>query len=105
MHTGTLGKTSRGRRQQKKLLQYEKPRPAAQGGGLPDGVLVFSSHGGLRQPEPNGGSDAVKKCLPAAAEAFAPAHKRRRFQQKKRTGTSARPPEFRRGGLACGESG
>jgi hypothetical protein len=39
---------------------HKKPRPAAQGGGLPDGVLVFSSQG-EQVPEPNGGSDAVKK--------------------------------------------
>jgi hypothetical protein len=43
----------------------EIPRPAAAGGWFPcrTGVLVFSSHGGLRQPEPNGWSGRGEKSV------------------------------------------
>src|SRR5215217_3013740 len=60
MHTGTLGKTSRGGVNRS---ISEIPRPAALGGFAGRG----SSEDGLRQPEPNGGSDAVKKAFIEAA--------------------------------------
>ena len=60
MHTGTLGKTSRGGVNR----SYFRDTPSGSSGGLvslPDGC--FSSEYGLRQPEPMVGPDAVKKAL------------------------------------------
>jgi hypothetical protein len=62
IYTGTLGKTSRGRVNR----SYFRDTPSGSSGGLvslPDGVLVFSSHGGLRQPEPNGWSRRGEKSV------------------------------------------
>ena len=60
MHTGTLGKTSRGGVNR----SYFRDTPSGSSGGLvslPDGVLLLRY--GLRQPEPMVGPDAVKKAL------------------------------------------
>src|SRR5215217_9537347 len=51
MHTGTLGKTSRGGINRS---YSEIPRPAAAGGWFPCRTGCFSSEYGLRQPKPNG---------------------------------------------------
>src|SRR5215204_4348207 len=102
MHTGTLGKTSRGGINRS---YSEIPRPAAAGGWFPCRTGCFSSEYGLRQPKPNGwprrGEKSVyqrlMKARTGAAIRQAPA-------QKKRGGRRATlrvPP----GGVACGASG
>jgi hypothetical protein len=61
MHTGTLGKTSRGGVNR----SYFRDNPVRQqrGAGFLAGRGAFSSENGLRQPEPNGWPDAVKKAF------------------------------------------
>src|SRR3954447_21848108 len=53
---------------------YFRDTPSGSSGGLvclPDGVLVFSSHGGLRQPEPNGWSGRGEKSVTRATAGLA----------------------------------
>ena len=71
---------------------------------MPDGVLVFSSHGGLRQPEPNGWPGRGEKSVYRRTKARTGAALRQAPAQKKRGGRRATllvPPR----GVACGASG
>ena len=101
MHTGTLGKTSRGGVNRS---YFEDTPSGSRGAGFLAGRGASPQNMGLRQPEPNGWPGRGEKSVYRLTKARTGAALRQAPAQKKRGGRRATllvPPR----GVACGASG